>query len=141
MDVQVILDLVKDSKGIRASTSRDTFITAIINSVITELTDEKGLTINAGNMNHTMFVVDYCVWRYDSRDSKEVMPRHLQFRLHNIMIHDIQALQVNSLEIVSVLPDIPLANVVYCLPDGIKQMYLGEVWTIVDMLNGIWAVV
>ena len=33
-----------------------------------------------------MFIVDYSTWRYQSRDEAKGMPRHLQFRLHNIFI-------------------------------------------------------
>jgi hypothetical protein len=88
MDIATTLSLVKDSIGIRSSTARDTFITAIIDSTVKELTEEKGLTIEADNMNHSMFIVDYSAWRYNNRDSKEAMPRNLQFRLHNMIIHN-----------------------------------------------------
>lgn len=86
MDVAVILPLVKSRLGL-SSTARDTYLTAIINAVLKELEDEKGLTLAADNSNHLMFVVDYATWRYQSRDSDTGMPRHLQFRLHNLMIH------------------------------------------------------
>ena len=88
MDTVIILELVKDSVGIRSSTSRDIFLTAIINSVIKELEDEKGINIDPDNYNHMMFIVDLSAWRYNNRDSKEAVPRHLQFRLHNLIIHN-----------------------------------------------------
>jgi len=86
MDAALVLDLVKARLGI-SSTVRDTYLTAIIEGVITELEDAQGLVLDDANPYHLMFVVDYATWRYQNRDSEGAMPRHLQFRLHNLMIH------------------------------------------------------
>lgn len=86
MDVNVILSLVKDRLGIK-STVRDTYITAIVQSIVVELEQEKGLVLDSANPYHFMFVCDYATWRYQSKDDSGAMPRHLQFRLHNLMIH------------------------------------------------------
>lgn len=86
MDVTIVVDLLKERLGIRTNV-RDTYLTAIANSVITELEDEKGLVLYANNSYHLLFIVDYSAWRYQSRDSEGSMPRHLQFRLHNLIIH------------------------------------------------------
>jgi hypothetical protein len=86
MDTATILALVKDRLGIRSDV-RDTYLTAIIDGIITELEDEKGVVLLADNSNHLLFVVDYATWRYQSRDSEGSMPRHLQFRMHNLIIH------------------------------------------------------
>lgn len=80
------VELVKERLGIRSSV-RDTYIIAIVESVITELEDEKGLVLDGANSYHLLFVVDYATWRYQSRDTDGAMPRHLQFRLHNLTIH------------------------------------------------------
>lgn len=87
MNTETILQLVKARLGITANV-RDTYLTAIINGVKHELTDEKGIALEAENPNHLMFVVDLSAWRYNNRDSEGAMPRHLQFRLHNIIIHN-----------------------------------------------------
>lgn len=84
--VSQALSLVKARLGITA-TIRDFYLEKIIESVVTELTDEKGLTLDASNSYHLMFVVDYSTWRYQNRDSEGGMPRHLQFRLHNLMFN------------------------------------------------------
>lgn len=84
--LETALSLVKDHLGFR-STVRDTFLSAVINGVITELTEEKGLVLTETNSYHLMFVVDLSAWRYRNRDSAEGVPRHLQYRLHNMMIH------------------------------------------------------
>lgn len=86
MDTTVVRELVKARLGL-TSEIRDTYLTAIIEGIIKELTDEKGLSLDGDNPYHLMFVVDFATWRYQNRDTMEAMPRHLQFRLHNLMIH------------------------------------------------------
>lgn len=94
MNVLTVLDLVKARLGI-STNIRDNYIKAIIEGIIKELEDEKGLALDDANPYHLMFVVDYSTWRYQSVNATEVtstskvlpMPRHLQFRLHNLMIH------------------------------------------------------
>lgn len=94
MDTSTVLDLVKARLGI-SSTVRDTYLTAIIEGVITELEDAQGLVLDDANPYHLMFVVDYSTWRYESvREPGNApagrvllsMPRHLQFRLHNLIV-------------------------------------------------------
>ena len=94
MDTSTVLDLVKARLGI-SSNVRDTYISAIIDGVIKELEDAQGLVLDGANPYHLMFVVDYATWRYQSvrEPGKDPagrvplsMPRHLQFRLHNLMV-------------------------------------------------------
>ncbi|MEK4141143.1 hypothetical protein NST48_09325 [Paenibacillus sp. FSL M7-0547] len=80
------MKLVKARLGIMSAV-RDYYLTAIAKSVIDELEDEKGLLLEGNNFNHLLFVVDYATWRYQSRDESGAMPRHLQFRLHNLILH------------------------------------------------------
>lgn len=86
MDITTILQLVKSKFGISTNV-RDTYISAIISGVIKELEDEQGLTLDGDNSYHLLFVVDYVAWRYESKGKDIAMPRHLQFRLHNLIIH------------------------------------------------------
>jgi hypothetical protein len=83
---ETTLNLVKDRLGIRTNV-RDTYLKAIIDGVLAELEQEKGLVLEGANPYHFMFVVDYSEWRYSNKGSQEGMPRHLQFRLHNLIIH------------------------------------------------------
>ena len=62
MDTATILELVKARLGISTNV-RDAYLISIIESVIKEL-ERKGITLEIDNMNHTMFIVDYSVWRY-----------------------------------------------------------------------------
>ena len=91
MDALAVIALVKGRLGIKTSV-RDTYLAAIVEGVVTELEDEKGLALDGANPYHLMFVVDYATWRYQSRDSDAGLPRHLQFRLHNLIIHAHSAL-------------------------------------------------
>jgi len=86
MNASTVVALVKERLGIKTDV-RDIYLTAIVDGVIKELEDEKGLALDGANPYHLMFVVDYATWRYQSRDSDAGLPRHLQFRLHNLMIH------------------------------------------------------
>lgn len=86
MDTTIILQLVKENLGIRSNV-RDQTITMRVNGAIKELEDEKGLVLNGANPYHLEFVVDYATWKYKSIESKDPMPRSLQFRLHNLIIH------------------------------------------------------
>ncbi|SDC69835.1 hypothetical protein SAMN02799630_01217 [Paenibacillus sp. UNCCL117] len=86
MDTALILALVKERLGVRTAV-RDTYLTAIVAGVVRELEDEKGIALQPDDASHLMFCVDLATWRYQSRDSDGAMPRHLQFRLHNLMIH------------------------------------------------------
>lgn len=87
MNTSTILDLVKARLGITSSV-RDSYLSAIIDGVRKELEEEKGIAIDDTNPYHLMFIVDYATWRYQSRDSEGDMPRHLQYRLHNLIIHN-----------------------------------------------------
>lgn len=84
--VTEVLSIVKARLGI-TSTVRDLYLTAIINGIIDELKTIQGISINEASQAHLMFVADYAEYRYSNRDNP-VMPRHLQFRLHNLMISD-----------------------------------------------------
>lgn len=93
MDVVTVLNLVKARIGL-TSQVRDTYLAAIIEGVIAELEGEKGLVLDGASPYHLMFVVDFATWRYQSRDESGAMPRHLQFRLHNLMIHNAGATEL-----------------------------------------------
>lgn len=85
-NVKQALALVKARLGI-STLIRDVYLTEIIKGVVTQLEDEQGLVLDSTSSYHLMFVVDLSTWRYQNRDSVDGMPRHLQFRLHNLMIH------------------------------------------------------
>jgi hypothetical protein len=84
LDTAILLQMVKDNLGIK-STARDTRLTAIINGIIEELEGEQGIVLNKDNAQHLLFITDYATWRFENPEAD--IPRHLQFRLHNLVIH------------------------------------------------------
>lgn len=83
--IEQALQLTKARLGI-TSTVRDFYLTKIVEGAAEELQDIQGLSLDFDNPYHLMFVVDLSSWRYLNRDTQEGMPRHLQFRLHNLII-------------------------------------------------------
>lgn len=91
--IETALELTKARLGI-SSTVRDALLRNAVESVVEELEDEKGLTLNYESPLHLDFVKDYATWRYQSVGDSQLsaarvplaMPRHLQFRLHNLII-------------------------------------------------------
>lgn len=79
------LDLVKARLGI-TSTARDVYLKAVISGVVSELTQIQGIALDENIPAHLMFVADYAEFRYSNRESP-VMPRNLQFRMHNLIIN------------------------------------------------------
>lgn len=83
--IETALSLVKARLGISTSI-RDEYLTAIIEGILSELDEEHGLSISLDSPHHLMFVVDLATWRYQNKGLMEGMPRHLQYRLHNLII-------------------------------------------------------
>ena len=57
----------------------------IIDGVISELTNEKGILLNFEDSSHLMFVVDLSAFRYENKGGG-MMPRNLEYRLRNLII-------------------------------------------------------
>ena len=85
MSMSTALELTKARIGIR-SDARDAYILSIAEGVIKELKESQGLEMDTDNPFHLMFIVDYTEWRYSNRDEPSGMPRHLQWRLHNLVV-------------------------------------------------------
>lgn len=85
MDKTLLLTLLKERLGIR-HTHRDTYLIAIIDGVINELEDEKGIVLVADNYCHMMFIIDYAAFRFE--EPKAEIPRNIKFRMHNLIIHN-----------------------------------------------------
>lgn len=85
MDIALILRLTKARLGI-STNIRDEYLTAIIQGVISDLQQNMGIPLSFTNSEHQMFVTDYAAWRYQSRDKDTGLPRHLQFRMHNLFV-------------------------------------------------------
>lgn len=82
-----ILEMVKARLGI-SSDRRDPYLNSIISGVRDELKTLQGLNLDENNSYHLMFIVDYACYRYSNKGEQSGMPRHLQWRLHNLIIGD-----------------------------------------------------
>lgn len=80
-----ILSLLKLRLGIKTD-KRDEALKAVIDSIISEFEDIKGINLDLSKMHEIMLIVDLADWRYSNRGETGAMPRHLQFRLHNLEI-------------------------------------------------------
>lgn len=79
--------MVKARLGI-SSAKRDPYLKSIIAGIVSELKEIQGIEIDENNAYHLMFVVDYTCYRYSNKGEDSGMPRHLQWRLHNLIIGD-----------------------------------------------------
>ena len=88
-EINTVLELVKARIGISSSV-RDEYLSKIIEGIKDELENQQGLSIDLDSPHILMFLVDFATWRYQNRDTHDSMPRHLQFRLHNLMISSVK---------------------------------------------------
>lgn len=88
-EINTVLELVKARIGI-TSNIRDEYLTKIIEGIKDELENQQGLSIDLDSPHILMFLVDFATWRYQNRDTHDGMPRHLQFRLHNLIISSVK---------------------------------------------------
>lgn len=86
--IEIALHLTKARLGITTNV-RDEYLEKIIEGLIDELETVYGLSIDKDSPHHLMFVVDFATWRYQNKDVHDGLPRHLQFRLHNLIIKQV----------------------------------------------------
>lgn len=78
-----LLTLLKANLGV-TSIARDSYLKSILDSVTSELENDKGLSVTDDSVAE-MFAVDYAAWRWRNRGEGE-MPRNLRYRLNNLII-------------------------------------------------------
>lgn len=88
MNDQDYLELVKANLGI-SSNARDAYLLKIIDGVIGEL-ENSNICPNGQDESYRkayeIYVIDYSAWMYRNRGGEESLPRHLEFRKHNLQI-------------------------------------------------------
>lgn len=82
MDYSQTLELLKLKLGI-STNLRNEPLKKIIESVISELKNLLGVQLDLERADHEMFLVDFAAYRYEGGLD---MPRHLQWRLHNLQV-------------------------------------------------------
>lgn len=93
MTQETMLQLLKIRVGI-TSTVKDQYLQHVLDSTIMMLADEKGINADLSNPVITSFVIDYATWKYESKGEMGGMPRHIQYALHNLMIHNQKSTEV-----------------------------------------------
>ncbi|MDU7244002.1 MAG: phage head-tail connector protein [Clostridiales bacterium] len=79
------LKLLKNRLGI-TSDVRNEYLNALIDAVKQELLQRQGILINEDDPANQMFLVDYCAYRYQNVNDLGGMPKHLHWRLRNLMV-------------------------------------------------------
>ena len=79
------LKLVKAKLGITVD-SRDEYLMAIIEGVKDEIEKGQGIELNLKDSSMLMFLVDYSAWRYNFKTGDGGMPKHIYWRLRNLMV-------------------------------------------------------
>lgn len=90
MEQTQILALLKAKLGI-SGTFRDEYLTHLILSVQDEIKKQKKIKLDTNRYDHMDFLIDYSAFRYDNRDNNILMPKHLQYRLHNLLIENLRS--------------------------------------------------
>jgi hypothetical protein len=89
MTTETMIALLKLRLGI-ASSTRDTYLLHLLDSTAKMLDDEKGINVDLANDLIANFIINYSAWVYESKGEMGGMPRHLQYALHNLMIHNLK---------------------------------------------------
>ena len=90
MTKESIIELLKIRLGIMTDT-RDFYLQHIVDGTIKMLSDEQKIEVDFSNDHMTGFIVNYSAWIYASKGEQAGMPRHLQFALHNLVLHNRKA--------------------------------------------------
>ena len=60
----------------------------LLEAVIKELDDEKGIEVDLENARVLEFVISYAAWRYEKKSESAGMPRFIQLDLRNLYLHN-----------------------------------------------------
>ncbi len=90
MEQTQILALLKAKLGI-SGTFRDEYLKHLILSVQDEIKKQKKIKLDTNRYDHMDFLIDYSAFRYDNRDNNILMPKHLQYRLHNLLLENLRS--------------------------------------------------
>lgn len=90
MEQTEILALLKAKLGI-SGRFRDEYLNHLILSVQDEIKKQKKIKLDTNRYDHMDFLIDYSAFRYDNRDNNILMPKHLQYRLHNLLLENLRS--------------------------------------------------
>lgn len=79
------LELLKMRLGITSSV-RDDYLAFLLDATEKELAEMQEIKLDLSNLNHLSFLVDYAEFKYNNAGRPYGLPRHLKWRLNNLMI-------------------------------------------------------
>ena len=85
-----LLEILKAKLGI-SGTFRDEYLKHLLKSVTEEIKKQKNIKLKTERYDHMDFLIDYAAFRYDNRDNNILMPKHLQYRLHNLLLENLRS--------------------------------------------------
>lgn len=81
---ETILQLLKSRLGI-STESKDAILYAIVDGILDECENVRGIQLEEKRYSYILLVLDWATWAYNHPDGG-IMPRSIQFRIHNRMI-------------------------------------------------------
>lgn len=80
----IVLQLLKERLGI-STESRDSVLYAIIDGILDECRYMHGIYLSEERNSDILLVLDWATWKYNHPEDG-VIPRSIQFRIHNLTI-------------------------------------------------------
>lgn len=77
------IKLLKSDLGILHN-KLDDYLIPRINSAKEEI-EKEGIKIDMNNISHVLIVVDYAAWLYRKRTQDIAFPKHLRYRMNNLL--------------------------------------------------------
>ena len=90
MEQTEILALLKAKLGI-SGRFRDEYLNHLILSVQDEIKKQKKIKLDTNRYVNMDILIDYAPFRYENRDNNILMPKHLQYRLHNLLLENLRS--------------------------------------------------
>lgn len=84
----IVLQLLKERLGI-STESRDSVLYAIIDGILDECRYMHGIYLSEERNSDILLVLDWATWKYNHPEDG-VIPRSIQFRIHNLTIKAVQ---------------------------------------------------
>lgn len=80
-----VLEIAKAKLGL-TSLIDDTTVRFALVAAKQELTDNYGITLDTERADHVNVLTDMAVFNYQMKGDKGALPRHLEFRINNLML-------------------------------------------------------
>lgn len=82
--IDAVKILKNDLRKINLDKETSSYLEHRINAAKKDI-EREGIKIDMNNIDHVLIVVDYAAWLYKKRDQNIGFPRHLRFRMNNLL--------------------------------------------------------